>query len=357
MLVDERVKKHADILVNYSTRVREGDVVQITGSELAKPLILEVYRAVLKKKPKEVITNIDFDEMGEIFFDECEEEQLRQFPQLKMSLVKKTDVVISIHAPLHTRMMSEVDPQKQVTRRKVTRPISEHIVEKTRWVITDFPTPAMAQEAEMSLKNFTDFMMRGIIEIDWEKKAIEQKKLKKIFDQAEKVRIVGKETDLTLNKKGRTTVMANGENNMPDGEVFTSVIENSAEGYIHYDFPAIYGGREVLDIRLWFKKGKVVKVKAGKGEDFLTKIIDMDKGARFIGELGIGNNYKIDRFTKNILYDEKIGGTIHLALGNGFKDTGSKNKSALHWDMIKDLRQDGELYLDDKLVQRNGNWL
>lgn len=357
MLVDERVRKQAEILVNYSTKVKEGDVVQIVGNELAKPLILEIYRAALKKNPAEIITDIGFDEMSEIFFEECEEEQLKNFPAVKMHITQKTDVFIAIHSPLHTRIMSGVDPQKQVVRNKVTKPITDHRVEYTRWVITAFPTPALAQEAEMSMREFTDFTLRGIVDVDWKKKAKEQNKLKKLFDKAREVRIVGERTDLKLDKTARNTVAANGEFNMPDGEVFTSVVEDSAEGYIHYTYPAIYGGREVGDIRLWFAKGKVVKAKASKGQHFLDKMLEMDNGARFIGELGIGNNYYIDRFIKNILYDEKIGGSVHIALGRGYKETGSKNDSALHWDMIKDLRDGGELYVDGRLVQKNGQWV
>lgn len=357
MLIDERVKKQADILVNYSTKVREGEVVQIVGNELSKPLVLEVYREVLKKKPAEVVTDIKFDEMLEVYFAECEEEQLKKFPQILMDTTRKTDVVITIHSPLHTRIMSGVDPQKEAVRRKATKPIDDHRVENTRWVITAFPTAAMAQEADMSLRSFADFIFGAILDVNWEKKAKEQKRLKKIFDKAREVRIVGEGTDLTLDKRGRTTIMDNGENNMPGGEVFTSVVEDSVEGHIHYTYPAIYHGRSVSDIKLWFEKGEVVKVVASKGQSFLDKMLDMDGGSRFVGELGIGNNYHIDRFIKNTLFDEKIGGSVHLALGRGYKETGSKNDSALHWDMIKDLRKGGMLYLDKKLVQEDGKWV
>jgi aminopeptidase len=161
---------------------------------------------------------------------------------------------------------------------------------------------------------------------------------------------------LRLSIKGRTAISAHGENNMPDGEIFTSVVENSVEGYIAYSYPAIYGGREVDGIKLWFKGGRVVKATAAKGQEFLEKTLDTDQGARFVGELGIGNNYQITRFVKSILFDEKIGGTIHLALGRGYKETGSKNESAIHWDMILDLRRGGELYLDEELIQKDGVW-
>lgn len=356
MLTDERVKKQADILVNYSTKVKEGDVVQIVGNELAKPLILEIYKEVLRKNPAEIITDIGFDELSEIYFSEADDEQIKRFPQLKMDMTKKTDVVIAIYSPSHTRIMSGVEPKKQAVRYKVIKPIQDYRVENTRWVITAYPTHAFAQEAEMALAEFNAYILGAIVDVDWKKKKKEQKKLKELFDNADKVRITGEGTDLEMFIKGRNTVMDNGENNMPGGEIFTSVVENSANGYIHYTYPALYGGREISDIKLWFENGKAVKAKAKKGQKFLDKMLDMDAGARFIGEFGIGNNYQINRFIKNILYDEKIGGSVHIALGRGYKETGSKNDSALHWDMIKDLRKKGKLYLDGKIVQKNGKW-
>jgi aminopeptidase len=223
--------------------------------------------------------------------------------------------------------------------------------------LANYPCEAFAQEAEMSLGEYEDFVFQGVNEVNWEKLAKVQKKIEKLVDKTKTVHIVAPETDLMFSIAGRKAVSDNGECNMPGGEVFTSVVENSTEGFIQYSFPAIYMGREVSNVRLEFKKGKVVKAKADKNEKDLNKILDMDKGARTLGEFGIGNNFKIDRFTKDILYDEKIGGTIHLALGKGYKETLSKNKSALHWDMICDLREGGKLWFDKKLVQKNGKWL
>lgn len=356
-MIDPRLRKHAQILVEHATKVKKGDVVQIVGSELAKPLILETYRQVLPKKPKETVVHVGLEELSHIFFDECEEEQLRQFPELTYQEIKGTDVYIAIHAPRNTRSLSEAHPQKLALRQKIIRPILDHRVEHTRWIITDYPTEALAQEADMSYERYFDFAIDAVVGVDWKKLGQEQNRLKEILEAGDKVRIVGEGTDLTMSIKGRTVISAAGEFNMPDGEIFTSVIEDSPEGQIHYTYPVIYHGREVTNVRLAFKEGKVVKATADKGEDFLQHMLEMDKGARYIGELGMGNNYHIDRFTKNILYDEKIGGSIHLALGRSYTETKGKNVSALHWDMIKDLRHGGELYLDGKLVQKDGKWL
>jgi aminopeptidase len=209
----------------------------------------------------------------------------------------------------------------------------------------------------MSLSDYEDFVYAAINNVDWIKLRKDQEGLRKIIDKTDKVRIIGTDTDLRLSIKGRKSENAGGTFNMPDGEVFTSVVEDSATGIITYSFPALYMGREFNNVRLEFKNGTVTKAYSDKNKDDLNKILDMDRGARFIGELGLGNNFAITKFTKDILFDEKIGGTIHIALGKGYKTTLSKNISALHWDMIKDLRDSGELWFDNKLVQKNGKWL
>lgn len=355
-MIDPRIKKHAKILVDWSTKVKKGDVVQISGSDLAKPLVLEIYRQVLKKKPAEIKVHIGFEEIGEIYYKEAKSSQLRQFPKLSMYEMKHTDVWIGVGAPQNTRDLTSIDPQKMVLRSKTVRPISDWTVEHTRWVITAYPTSALAQEADMSLSEFEDFLWDSINKVDWEKLAKDQKKIVKILNEGKHIKIRAPATNLALSIAGRTAVSAHGENNIPDGEVFTSVVEGSVEGHISYSFPAIYGGREVDGIKLWFKKGEVIKAIAKKGEEFLVKMLATDQGAKFVGELGIGNNYQIKRFVKSILFDEKIGGTVHLALGKGYKETGSKNKSVIHWDMILDLRHGGELYLDGNLIQKDGVW-
>jgi aminopeptidase len=171
------------------------------------------------------------------------------------------------------------------------------------------------------------------------------------------LRILGPDTDLRLSVEGRKWIAADGSYNMPDGEVFTSPVENATEGEIRYTFPAIYHGREVEDIRLRFDGGRVVQAEAARGNDYLQSLLAMDEGARIVGELAFGLNYEIDRFTRNILFDEKIGGTMHLALGSAFSQAGGSNTSGLHWDMICNLRKDGEVYADGELIWQAGRFL
>lgn len=352
---DSRVRKLADILVSYSAKVKKGETVLIRGDELGKPLILEVYRKVIEAGGHP-ITNIAFDEMSKMFYDNATKEQLSHTSKIRLYEAKNCDVVIIVHAPANSKALSAVDPQKMALRSKANKPISEIIVNKNRWVLTNYPTQALAQDAEMSIDEYEDFLFSAT-NLDWAKVDKEHERLKKVIDKGKTVRIVGRDTDLTFSIKGRKGIKCSGENNMPDGEVFYAPVEDSANGRIYYEFPAIHGGKEVSGVRLEFKKGKVVRAGAEKNEGYLLTMLDTDKGARYIGEFGIGTNYGIKRFTKDILFDEKIGGTVHLALGRSYKESGGKNDSAIHWDMIKDLRENGAIYLDGKKVQENGKFL
>lgn len=356
-MADSRVQKVAEILVDYSTHTKKGDVVMIFADELAKPLVVEIYRQVLKKDPKEVLLQIHPEEIYEALFREAPLSYLKRTPALEFQMVKKTDVYFAIGAPQNTRFLSSVPPQRMSIRSRARRPILNWRVEKSRWVVCYFPTPAMAQEADMSLPEFEDFVHASILDVDWKEKKREQEKLVRRFNKGKEIRIRGEDTDLTLRVDGRKFINGFGDANMPDGEIFTGPVEDSAEGHIRFSYPAIYRGREVDDIQLWFKEGRVVKATAGKGQDFLKQTLNTDRGARYIGELGIGNNFAIDRFVKDMLFDEKIGGSIHLALGMSYKETGGKNQSAIHWDILKDLRQSGEIWLDGELVQKSGKWL
>ena len=226
----------------------------------------------------------------------------------------------------------------------------------TRWVIFFYPTQALAQEAGMSLSEFENFVYRAAI-VDWKKESKKLDKLAGIIDKGKHVRIVGKNTELSFSIKGRKHVKCVGDFNMPDGEVFTAPVEDSVNGHIEYSFPGIYAGQEVEGIYLVFEKGKVIKARAKRNYPLLKAMLEADAGARTLGEFGIGTNYKIKKFVKNTLFDEKIGGTIHLALGSTYKEAGGKNKSGIHWDMILDLRKGGELYIDGKLIQKNGKFL
>jgi aminopeptidase len=356
-LIDPRVVKMAEVLVNTSLKVKKGESILISADFTAKPLVLELYRLLIKKGAKLVRVSWESYELGEIYFKNASQAQIHSFPELSFNEIKKMDCWIGIRSSANTKGLVDIDPRLISTRSKVLKKIVDWRVEKTRWVITDFPCEALAQEAEMSLGDYEDFVFSAVNGVDWKKVYKKQEKIRSLLNKTKKVRIVAKDTDLSLDISGRHAVNAAGEFNMPDGEVFTSVVENTACGFITYTYPAIYMGREFRGVRLEFKGGKVVRAMAEKNEEALNKILDMDHGARFLGELGIGNNYKITRFTKDILFDEKMGGSIHLALGKGYKETLSKNTSALHWDMIKDLKSGGELWFDKKLVQKNGKWL
>lgn len=352
---DPRVEKLADILVNYSVQVKKGDAVLIRGDELGKPLLLEVYKKVVEAGGNP-LTSITFEEMNKIFYDCASAQQLSHASKIRLYEAKHCDAVIIVHAPANSKALSAVEPAKISMKSKANKAISEIIVNNKRWVLTNYPTQALAQDAEMSIDEYEDFLF-GATNLDWAKVDRDQERIKKVIDKGNTIRIVGKDTDLTFSIKGRKGIKCSGGSNMPDGEIFYAPVETSAKGHIFYEFPAIHGGKEVSGIRLGFEKGKVVKATAEKNEEYLIAMLDTDKGARFLGEFGIGTNYGIKMFTRDILFDEKIGGTIHLALGRSYKESGGKNNSAIHWDMIKDLRENGAIYLDGKLIQEDGKFL
>jgi aminopeptidase len=359
-MLDPRVKRLAEILVDQCTEVSKGETVHILSySELAKPLLVEIYRRLLQRDAGEIITDVRFEETRELLLREASDERLAMFPNLKMHLAEHTDVYIQILASVNTRLLSGFDPARVARWRSSDARVRAHLTDNTRWVVTLYPTPGAAQDAEMSTAEYEDFVY-GAVDQDWEHLAQSQARLKELLDAGSEVVIRGEDTELTMRVDGRTFISADGKLNMPDGEVFTGPVENTVEGHIAFNYPAIYpafGGREVEGVHLWFEDGRVAKATATKGEDYLLALLDMDGGSGYVGELGLGNNYRIDRFIKNILFDEKIGGTVHVALGRGYPQTGSKNESGLHWDMIKDLRDGGEIYLDGTLIQKDGQWV
>jgi aminopeptidase len=272
-------------------------------------------------------------------------------------------VIISIMAPTNTRALAGIDPSKQQALGKRDREMTDLVISRDKWILTLFPTEALAQESDMSLRDYEEFAFEGMAlnEDDpvafWRGKSAEQEKLKERLEEAKEIRIVGPDTDLTLSVEGRTFINSAGTHNMPCGEVFTGPIENSASGHVYFGIPASAGGRDVSGVRFRFEDGKVVEATAEKGEDYLNTMLDADAGARYLGELGIGTNYHLPRATKSILFDEKLGGTVHLAIGRSYETTGGKNESSVHWDLITDLREGGELYADGELIQKNGKFL
>lgn len=358
---DQRIQNLAKVLVKYSTRAQPEEVIGITSSTAAMPLIEASYEELLKAGAWPVL-DLAPPSKTESFFKNAKPHHLDTCPPHIKSAARQLDGVIRVEASSNTRALNGVSPDKQTRLSKSSKAMRSILIKK-KWVITLFPTQAHAQDADMSLTDFEDFVYSATFADQdnpircWKNLSKRQEKLIAKLKGARKVRIVGKDTDLSMSIAGRTFINSPGIHNMPSGEIFTGPVEDSVEGHISYDYPVCNAGREIDGIRLVFRKGKVVEASADKNEKFLLSMLDMDKGARYIGELGIGTNFGIQKFTKNILFDEKIGGSIHLALGDSYPETGGKNKSALHWDMIKDLRKGGALYVDDKVIQKDGKFV
>ncbi len=349
---EKQIARLAQILVRQSVKAKKGEIVRISCGELGKPLALEVYREILRAGANPLWA-IGFEDAGRIFYEEASDAQLDHLPPTKLHEAKTIDADIIILAPGNTRHLSNVAPKAMARRRKAAKPISELLMKRVRWCLTNFPTESLAQETDRSLPDYEKLYYKAVDQ-DWKAMAKMLAGAKKVLEKASQVRIVGKETDLTFSIKGRKAIPCAGDFNMPDGEIFTAPVENSTEGKIYYEFPAIAGGREVAGVRLTFKKGRVVEASAEKNEAYLIEMLDADPGARVLGEWGIGCNAGVTDFTRDILLDEKMGGTIHLAVGRSYAESGGKNDSAIHWDMIKDLRREGEVYLDGKPVLRAG---
>jgi len=364
---DERYAKLADVLVNYSVEVQKGDLVEIGGAPLAEPLITEVYRAALKAGGHPFM-RLHIPAAIEIFYREAKQHQLKFVSPIAEFENENVDKVVSIWADENTKALTSVDPKRQAVRSSATQRLFLRFMEREaegelKWVGTQFPCNASAQDAEMSLDEYEDFVLEACLVhlkdpiAAWKKVHNKQEKICKVLNKRKKIRVVTEGTDLTFLCQGRKWINCDGKANMPDGEIFTGPIEDSVEGTIAFSFPACYMGREVHGVRLTFKKGKVVKAHADKGKDFLLAMLDSDEGARRVGEFAIGTNYSVQRFTKNTLFDEKIGGTIHMAVGASIPESLGKNQSGVHWDMVTDMRDGGVIYADGKVIYRDGKFV
>jgi aminopeptidase len=366
-MIDKRLEKYADILVRYSLGIQKNDLFVISGSYLAAPLIKKVYQHAIEIGAHP-FTHIGIDGLTEIYYKYSSERQLKYVSPLNKFEIEQIDASLSIISPENTRNMTNIDPKKQAISSVAHQEIHQIFLKRAakkqlRWCVTQYPTQASAQDAEMSLADYEDFIFNAAhvqrknpIKY-WESVHKQQEKIRKLLSTKKKLHVLAKDTDLSVSVAGRKWINCSGKENFPDGEVFTGPVETSAEGHISYSFPSSYAGREVDDIKLWFKKGVVIKAQASKAEEFLQSMLSMDAGAKRLGEFAFGTNYGVKRYTKNTLFDEKIGGTIHLAVGTGYPETGSKNKSSLHWDMVCDLRKHGEVYADNELIFKNGRFL
>lgn len=361
--------KLAKIMLNHSLKVKKRENVLITTSDSGSyPLVKALYVETLKMGAYPVVdTEIDFlinrSNMGGFayqFYSLANEWQLSTIPEeIVKAKIEWADAYVRIVTIDNLRELAEIEPEKITNRMKLMRPIMDKMIDSNRWVLTYYPTPAMAQEAGMSLDSLMDFYYKSVI-TDYDAMRERLLKLQSKMDKGTEIRVVGKETDLTVVIKGRLAQACYGERNIPDGEVFLAPVHERVEGTVYLDLPSIAMGREVRGVRLEFRKGMVVNAQAEVGDEVLQKLLDTDRGARYLGEFAIGANYKIKKAMKNTLFDEKIGGTIHMALGRAYREErgGGENESAIHWDLVKDMRNKGSrVEIDGEVVLRDGKLL
>jgi len=367
-MTDPRYDKLADVIVNYSTQVKPGDLVRLAGPVVGRPLLAALYKAVVKAGGHPFL-NVTFDECQETRLLEASDEQLRFANPVDLYMVDAIDVSISLWGEDNTKSLTQIPAERQALSGQSRRPMMTKFFQraaegKLRWCGTQFPCHAAAQDAEMSLSAYEKFVFEaGLLHLDdpaaaWRAVSERQQRLADYLQDKKEIRFVTPQgTDIKLAVAGRRWVNCDGHENFPDGEVFTGPHEDAVEGVICYSFPAVHGGRECDGIRLTFRGGKVVDASASKGEEFLIAMLDQDAGARVLGEIAIGTNYSVKRYTKNTLFDEKIGGTFHAAVGSSYPETGGKNDSGLHWDMVCDLRRGGQIFVDNELISENGRFL
>jgi len=359
---DARVAKLASVLVNYSLDLKPGQSFWLRTTPHAEELNLAVYEKAIKPGAN-VFVDQRIPGSDEIRYRFASDAQLDYVSPVSKLVIETFDASLYIDANHNSRSLSGIDGARIARSRKAGAELFKTSMDRTavgdyRWCITVYPTHAMAQDADMNLADYAEFVYgAGMLNEDdpvafWRREGEKQEKLIKWLKGRDQVVLKGSNIDIKLSIKGRTFEESDGKYNFPDGEIFTSPVEHSVNGWVRFKYPAIYGGQEVTDIELWFEGGRVTKEKAAKNQELLTSLLNTDAGARTLGEWGIGTNYGIRRFTKNMLFDEKMGGTIHMAVGAGFPETGGKNESGLHWDMLCDMaeseiRVDGDLFYKD----------
>lgn len=366
-MADERLSKLAKLLVNYSTGIKKDDIVFICADEVATPWVIEVAKEAIKLGAH-VEYRLESEEVSEVKLKYANEEQLKQGNLIYETLLQKADVWLTAWGGRNTRSLSKVDPQKiklsQQGSSKWKSIYSQRCGDGSlRWCGTQYPTYSDAQEASMSISEYEDFVYEaGLLDKDdpikeWKRISKEQERWIKYLNTKSDLHIVSHDTDIRVGIKGRKWINCDGKENFPDGEIFTSPIENDINGYIKFSFPGIFMGKQIEGIKLEVKDGKIIKASAEKGEELLKELLETDKGSKFFGEVAIGTNYGIKEFTSNMLFDEKIGGTIHMAIGDSMPEAGGKNKSSLHWDMLCDMRSNGKIYADGEIFYENGKFL
>ena len=366
-MLDPRIEAWARTLVTYSTRVQPGDVVSIEGDVAARPLLAALYRETLRAGGLPTV----IPRLGELsveLLNHGSDGQLAWLSPVDRWSRGEADVFIRVLGEENTKSLSAVDPDRQIARKRSQGALLQTMMERAaagdcRWTLTLFPTDAYAQDAELSTSEYAAFVY-GACKLNaedpaaaWQEQGAMQQRLVDWIAGKREVHIQGPDTDLRLSVAGRTWINCDGTNNFPDGEIFTGPVEDATEGRIRFSFPVVVDGREIHDVRLRFERGEVVEAAASRGEAYLYETLAADPGARRLGELAFGTNFDITRFTRNILFDEKIGGTVHMALGAGYPETGSTNTSAIHWDLICDLREGGTVRVDGEPFLIDGRYV
>lgn len=366
-MADQRLNKLAKLLVNYSTEVKEGDFVFICADEVATPWAVEVAKEAIKCGAH-VEYKLESDEILEMKLKYGSENQLKGGNLIYETLLNRADVWLTSWGGRNTRSLSKIDSEKVKIAQQGAKPWRDIYSERCgngslRWCGTQYPTYSDAQEASMSISEYEDFVYgAGLLDCEdpvaeWKRISQEQERWVKYLDIKSELHIISEETDIKVGIQGRKWINCDGKVNFPDGEIFTSPVENNINGYITFSFPGIFSGKQIEGIRLEVKDGKVINGTAKKGEDLLKSLLETDEGSSFFGEVAIGTNYGIKEFTSNMLFDEKIGGTVHMAIGDSMAEAGGKNKSSLHWDMLCDMRNGGKIYADGELFYENGNFI
>jgi len=361
-------EKLAKLVVQYAVNVQKGDKVQIGGAVNAEELLREIFRETIKAGGHVIRTNFELPGFEEIFFKNATEDQIKYVDEIDYEYSRKVTKAIFVFSSYNTRSLTNIDPKLIAMQQTASKELKEIFMKraaegKVNWNLCPYPNLSMAQEASMGIEEYKEFVYKSLA-LDkpdpveyWRKMETEHNKIIEILDKGKEFRIIGEDTDLTLGIDGRKWINCCGYENLPDGEVYIAPIEDAVNGTIRFTYPGIYMGREVENIWLKFKDGQVIDYDAAKGKDVLEKVLELEN-AKILGELAVGTNYGIQRFTKNMLFDEKMGGTVHLALGSGYPESGSKNVSPIHWDILKDMKsKDSKIILDGEEIYQAGKWL
>jgi aminopeptidase len=367
-MADVMVERLARVLVDYSLAIEAGDLFVVTASLAAEPLVREVFR-LAARKGAHPIARIGLPGLDEIVLKESPEEALDFVSPLSAQDYEKANAVLTIMGSMNSQTLSGVPPQRMARATRAQVHIQQEFIRRMssdppeiRWCGTLFPTYSGAQDAHLSLADYEAFVYHAML-LDtpdpvaaWQVMSARQAHYCQFLGERDEIRVVGDDTDIRMRTQGRSWLNADGKVNFPDGEVFTGPLEDSVNGHIRYTYPTVFQGREAEDVQLWFEDGVVTRWEAKRGRELLDELFAMDEGARRLGEFAIGTNYNIPTFSKNILFDEKIGGTCHLAVGASIPSTGGQVRSALHWDMVCDLRRGGTIIADGETILQDGQW-